>query len=669
MVSYKNHPFLAMLQTSVVFSAVTLGILMLARVSVLFFILGAENVLSSELTNLLITGFRFDIKIIATVLILFLCLPALVFAVYDRWYLFSCWYRIALLFIIVSILFLSSLNFGFYMYFGTPIDSLVFGVYEDGTFGVMSGVFSDWRLTQIIILCVASIVFFSYWFLKMTKKVDKELAYSSSRIKNLFFVFVITLLMITPARGGFDTFPLSRKTAAVSDDAITNSLIFNAPYHLYYTIRDRQEGGFRELSSQDLLAESGLETAEDLVAAAGFSQNATYKKTTTSKADDFQRPHVIVVLMESWSTHLAIMDTEDNNVLGDFAEHAKDDYFYPYFFSNAYGTNPAIDSLLMNSPITPLSQSTAANHSFSISNVLPFKSQGYDTLFLSGLSSAWRKHNNFWPRQGFDRYLGRATIETQLGVTSDNPRGVYEEYLFDYMKKMLGDAELSSKPLFSFVLTTNNHPPIRLPESYTPPEFDMRPFGLDNTDVEKRDILSAFHYQSDTLGKFLTWLKNSSLKNKVIVVAMGDHIYKGFVNYTGPDMAYLRYSTPTYFYVPKKYDQLSAVSNNIPGSHEDVFPTLYELSLSNSEYIGFGTPIMKKQPSQAYGWINQDSYIFDDGVAVGERFYPWKDDKKILLSKQFMDIESDKLNIIKEQKNQTQLKRYLIVKEFEESVN
>ena len=64
---------------------------------------------------------------------------------------------------------------------------------------------------------------------------------------------------------------------------------------------------------------------------------------------------------------MAIMDAAGNNVLGEFSKHVKEDHFFPYFFSNAYGTNPGIDSLLLNSPITPMSSASVGDFSFSMS--------------------------------------------------------------------------------------------------------------------------------------------------------------------------------------------------------------------------------------------------------------------------------------------------------------
>ena len=666
-ISTKKHPLISLLKTAFLFSVISLLILSLTRLGVLALIVDANNIQDGELGDLLFIGLRFDLKIIASILLVVLCLPALVFAVLDRWFLFSYWVRASLLSMIVVLLLLSFLDFGFYMYFGTPIDSLVYGIIEDGTSEVISSIFGDWRLIQIIALCVLSIVLLGYWFVNKTQASNARMDSYGARIKNVLFVLLVSLLMLLPARGSLDTFPLSRKTVSISDDSLTNSLMFNGPYHLYYTMIDREDDNFRKLSSQKLLNNSDIQSFEDLIKSAGFMNENSYKKRSSVKPEELQKPHVIFVLMESWSSHIALMDSPDNNVLGELSKHVQDDHFFPYFYSNAYGTNPTIDSLLMNSPITPMSQSAAIGYSFSMSNVLPFKRQGYDTLYLSGSSSGWRNHNNFWPSQGFDRYLGRATIESHYGVQSDNPWGVYESYLFEYMKKTLLEAEENSNPLFSFVMTTNNHPPIRLPADYQAPSFNMKKFGFTGEDAGKREILSGFHYQTNALGQFLSWLKQSPLKDKVIVVATGDHIYKGFVNYTGPDMMYLRYSVPAYFYVPERYDRLKNISSEMPGSHEDLFPTLYELALSNSEYMAFGTPIMNKEIDSAYGWINRGSYLFNTGVATEQGFYPWKDEAKMKLSLQPLEISDQQKETIRQQKYRMLLRKYLLVSEFEQA--
>ncbi|MBT8439538.1 MAG: sulfatase-like hydrolase/transferase [Gammaproteobacteria bacterium] len=667
-IAESKHPLLGILKLAVFFSVIALLILSLTRMSVLAFVVDWGSLTQSEFFAVLFTGLRFDLKIIGSLLLLFMCLPGLIFSLINQWMLFARWLRVSLFLLIVAILFLSFLDFGFYLYFRTPIDSVVFGIVEDGTTEVVSSIFSDSRLLLIIAFFIMAILLAGFIFIKRTKIDHFREKHSSSRIMNSVYVLLLTLFMVIPARGSFDTFPLSRKTVNISDNSLTNSLMFNAPYHLYYTFKDRSEDSFNNLTAEKVLQDSGLDSVRQMLDAAGYASAEELMQVTTKKSSQHRKPHIVFVLMESWSSHIAMMDSVDNNVLGAFSKHAKEDYFYPYFFSNAYATNSTIDSLLMNSPITPLSQSRAVGHAFKMSNLRPFKQQGYDTLFLSGSSSGWRNHNNFWPEQGFDRYLGRATIESHYGVESDNPWGVYESYLFDYLRKTLIEADATGKPSFSFVLTTNNHPPIRLPEDYQPPEFNLQLYGLDQEDAAKAEILSGFHYQSNALGQFLDWLKKSDMKDDVIVVATGDHIYKGFVNATSPRMAFLRYSVPAYFYLPDEYALLDNSNNTLVGSHEDLFPTLFEIALPETEYFAFGTPLMQKQPQTAYGWINQDSLLFEDGVASNGGFYSWQDESRMLLSEQRRELAPDRKKIIEQLGYRTLLKKYLLVRELEQSM-
>jgi len=124
-----------------------------------------------------------------------------------------------------------------------------------------------------------------------------------------------------------------------------------------------------------------------------------------------------------------------NQVLGEFTQHAEQDYFFTRMLSDKYGTQPTIERLLLNGSIGPIARSAANQDNFSTSNVIPFEQQNYATLFLSGGNSSWRKHALFWHKQGFDKYIGGVTIEKHFGEASDDPRGVYNLYLFQYLQK------------------------------------------------------------------------------------------------------------------------------------------------------------------------------------------------------------------------------------------
>jgi hypothetical protein len=121
--------------------------------------------------------------------------------------------------------------------------------------------------------------------------------------------------------------------------------------------------------------------------------------------------------------------------------------------------------------------------------------------------------------------------------------------------------------------------------------------------------------------------------------------------------------------VPKAYDKLKHISKDIVGSHNDLFPTLYELALSSQKYYNFGTPIMFKVAQNAFGWNEQNRFIFSDGVVDDSMdFYPW--DKNSTQRKYLQNVagvmDDTKRKQITHKHAQTWLQKYILTKEYEE---
>jgi len=652
---------------AVVFTLYTLALLMLTRVFILLYFGAEQNPSTTELFNLFVMAFRFDIKLIATILIIFLYLPGLFFLFFRKSHFLRV-ERVLLftLFLILSIF--SFIEFGYYLFFGNAIDLLIFGIADDGTVAVISSIIGDWRLILLTFLSLVFLAVMSYLYYKKyryTTVISNTTKLAKEYVKAIGIILLLALL----ARGTLDTFPLSRKIINTNDNAFLNTLVLNPFWHFYYAMRDRDENDFT-LTSKKLLKIAKVKSIDELKERAGYTKDNPLKRVTPKNTLlEKKPPHVIFVLCEGWSIHPVLGQSKENNILGEFAKHMKQDYFYTGFFSNAYGTNPTIENLLLNSPIAGISQSRATKISFDYSAVLPFKSKGYSTHFLSGGSSAWRDHNQFWPRQGFDDYTGRSTLEKHFGVHSDNPWGIYDEYLFEYLKESMLAHNKEDKPSFTFVLTTNNHTPVRLPKNFKDPKFNLEKLGYAKDDMLHYNMLRAYHYQVNALGKFLTWLKSSPMKDDVIVVATGDHILKGYDDYFRPKMQYLKYAVSTYLYVPKMYDRLQNTPRDVAGSHEDLFPTLYELALSQASYYNFGVPIMYKKRESSFGWNLQNRFIFANGVVTPDmKMHIWDTSNN---ERRYVDVNTTALSReravrIEKNRNQRLLKKYLLIKEYED---
>jgi len=638
----------------------------LTRIAIVWYFGEVELYSSMEILETFRMGFRFDIKFIATILLLFIYIPALLFIYLGKNIFLNIIKKIIFIVLFIIITF-SFIDFGYYLFFGNEIDLLFFGIIDDGTSAVIQSLLGDSRL--VIILIVATVFLLGYvkyysTYFSIQVKEKKDFSY----IKVYILLFMIIVFMGILARGSFDTFPLRKKTINTIENSFLSNAVLNPMWHMYYAYRDLKRDNF-SMSSKKILKKAKVNSIAELLEKSGYSDKNPLKiLSQKNKMLEEKPPHIIFVLKEGWSTQIALDQSKENDVFGEFAKHANEDYLFKSFFSNAYGTNNTIEELLLNSPIKGVSQSSAKETAFSFSSILPFKKHGYRTLFLSGGTSTWRNHNRFWIKQGFDKYLGRATIEKYFHTTCDNTWGAYDQLLFKYLQKTLAEGDKSGKPSFTFVLTTNNHPPVDLPEAYKSPKFNLEKIGLDPDDTVRYNMLRGYNYQTNALGEFLTWLKASKLKDKVIVVATGDHVLKGFANYNSSKMQYLKYAVPTYFYVPKQYDTLSKVSKDIVGSHNDIFPTLYELSLSSTEYYNFGTPLMFKDEKNAFGWNEQNCFIFQDGVVDNKmKFFPWKENTtpRKYLQKEASLLKKNKEDRISIKHSQIWLQKYFLTKEYE----
>jgi hypothetical protein len=131
---------------------------------------------------------------------------------------------------------------------------------------------------------------------------------------------------------------------------------------------------------------------------------------------------------------------------------------------------------------------------------------------------------------------------------------------------------------------------------------------------------------------------------------------------------YLKYAVLTYFYLPEKYDKLKKIPKNIVGSHNDLFPTLYELALSDVTYYNFGQPINKKTQENAFGWQESGTFIFKEGIVSRDmKLKKWDNTQEYrkYLREDKQDISQYMKESIQKTKQQILLKKYILLQEYE----
>jgi phosphoglycerol transferase MdoB-like AlkP superfamily enzyme len=129
--------------------------------------------------------------------------------------------------------------------------------------------------------------------------------------------------------------------------------------------------------------------------------------------------------------------------------------------------------------------------------------------------------------------------------------------------------------------------------------------------IQKRFF--SYGYALDSLGKFLTKIKNSKLaKNTIVVITADNNTIDGNMKYD-KNAVFNSKNIPFYLYLPPQLKKNLKIDSLVFGSHKDIFPTLYNIVLSDTKYISIGIDMLDKN-STHIGVNGSKVVISNNGV-------------------------------------------------------
>ena len=319
--------------------------------------------------------------------------------------------------------------------------------------------------------------------------------------------------------------------------------------------------------------------------------------------------------------------SEKFNLLGPLKELFDEGVYFDNFISSDNGTIGSLMVVATNIPNRPgarfLSESRYLQMSIDSAAHVPYKERGYETSFVYGGKVGWRDIGKYYKIQGYHNVEGESHIRNSLNLkgTIGTEWGAYDGHFFDHILTKLKNAK---RPQFIMELSTSNHPPFEWPDDYQPASLEI-PQELQSRIAREQELFekrfTAFQYSNFMLGKFLNEIKNSSLASNTIVAVTGDHNFWGFINFDDNEL-FDKFKVPFYILIPEKLKP-ETIDTSKFGSHEDIMPTLYNLSLSKTDYLAFGRDLMGQNESFA---LNPNVYAGTKGVIDRQgKFLPWLD--------------------------------------------
>ena len=531
----------------------------------------------AELPVALLMGFRFDLKMgaIATLLLF----PFLGW----RWRMSAVVIRVwASLFALLAVV-----NFYYYGFYKLPIDSVIFGLADDDTVAVLHTIWQDFPMLQIAVALSLALWSANAAALHTGQRALLWQQQHWARARYGLLIPILLLLVLMVGKGTLKGMALQLDNVTATSKPFLNNVIPNgvtALYNAWDAYRTSTDIGEEDTG----LKAFGFANYQEAARAYGITATTPDGVRQAMMASGRNQPNgknLVFFQMESWSAEPFLYQSKDMDVLAGLKDKLHHAWRFDNFDSAHHGTHPALEAILFNTPVTPITNGKYRHIQLDWGVPFAMKKAGYDTLFVTSGQSGWRELNRVLLTQSFDEVIDAATLRAKYPGAEGGIWGVWDSYMFRIIEERLAK-QPKDRPLFIYAMSTTNHPPYELPSDYQPFAFDVNQWPGDKGSEHLLPNLQTYRYANDELAKFITAVEASAVGARTVVAATGDHNVRTFGQYATPESQVLRQQVPFVVWGAGKLSCPSALHQ--VASHLDMFPTLFPMLGIREGYLMTG---------------------------------------------------------------------------------
>ncbi|MDR2104406.1 MAG: sulfatase-like hydrolase/transferase [Deferribacteraceae bacterium] len=517
-----------------------------------------KNFPPSKLVDILTAfyiGIRFDGRIaavIALALIVYIVCPSGQ-KVYRVFYTF-----------IATLLLLTYIgDFAYYAYMSTRINFSLFSELNDlqEALGV---VWSSYPVIPLVVLLIiAALLFYCIFGSIFRGKIE-----GASRKDTIFSLSAALLFSALLIYGQYtpNAFPLRWSEAYFSGKPLLTALALNPIQNIYDTKPKTKINAY----DITLVEESYPLTADFLK----IPESENLRLDRFVEGDNLEKPNVVLILMESLSTHKSSFMFEELATTPFLKELAAASLYFPNYYASARTTARAVYSVITGIPdgntfFASSPRDAMAIDQFTIWNQF----DGYKKYFMMGGNANWANIRGVLA----NNISGINILEAGYWKSPKiDVWGISDLDLFREAHNLLENEE---SPFFAIILTASFHRPFTVPKGladfdYTIPDGEyLERYGFVS------DEYLSMRFCDYAVREFFRLAMASKYYDNTIFIVTGDH----GISERSPSapknyqlMSLHEYQVPLIIHYPKKIPQgevqLSA------GGHIDLFPTIASLA-------------------------------------------------------------------------------------------
>lgn len=411
--------------------------------------------------------------------------------------------------ILLSCIFISDL--GLYGYWGFRLDTTPLFYFFSSPKDALASV-SLWVVAGgILAMAVyAALLYFVFSWILVNEKRPLKIPYRRLSVSGV--LLLATGLLFIPIRGGFSVSTMNLGRVFFSADQRLNHAAINPAFSLLDSFSRQadfdKQYRFMPAEEADIL----------------FSE-LTDKPVTDSipRLFNTERPNIIMIILESFSSHLMETLGGEPGIAVNMDEFAKEGILFTHFYANSFRTDRGLVSIISGYPAQPTTSIMKYTRKTQSLPSIPasLKKAGYDLQYYYGGDADFTNMRSYLVSTGIEKIVSQNDFPVSERLSK---WGVHDHILFH---RILTDlkTEPQQEPFFKILQTSSSHEPFEVPYS-----------KLSNAK------LNAFAYTDSCAGDFVRQLKENPLWKNSVVLFVPDHlgVYPESIDHLSPE----RYTIP-----------------------------------------------------------------------------------------------------------------------------
>ncbi len=392
-----------------------------------------------------------------------------------------------------------------YPYWGFKLDSTpLFYFFSSPKDAAASGTFLQLCGIILALVGVAAVIYGIFYAVLLRRSFMQSVKLPVNPVGVTAFFLVLTVLLFIPIRGGFTVSTMNVGKVFFSENLALNHAAINPAFSLLESVSRSSDfaSQYRFMSEDEKV--SALQSFESACVIPCDSLTSD-SVTVDHQLFSVERPNVVLLILESFSSHLMSTLGGEKNVAVNLDSLAKEGVLFTDFYANSFRTDRGLVSILSGYPAQPTTSIMK----------YPRKSQS-----LPGIASALKEHG-YHPRYYYGGDADFTNMRSYLVATGFNDIvsdvdfpisqrlskwGVHDHLVFDRLLADLGGESAPEEPFFTVMQTSSSHEPFEVPYR-----------RLDN------DRLNAFAYTDSCIGDFINRFKQLPQWRNSVVVMIPDH--------------------------------------------------------------------------------------------------------------------------------------------------